>query len=665
MKRLSIIAASLLFVSLITITAASWGLPSPDGATFVYTNEGQILAIENRTFFNYVYAMRDNKATGFYRLPALSGKAEAPVLSACTDSGKIYIIRDRQDSGVWQVITENEEGRLAPASEYVYGKGDELLDFGCTGNGASLVFRNAEGGTEVFVCTDRSKGDWAPALLYAAPAVGAIEKAKYKDGTLYLLFSGGEELAVTKNGVTAVSNADALDVPELNTLLVSFTVRLGCKAPLYLLALLVLAVVFIPLLWAEFVRRKTGSLAVRSSALVVALFTIFALLMFGAFILYTAFFISAAKVSALFCHLIVPVAASIIASLVLFTQLLKRSIGSIASLSEQMSKVADGDYRVSEIAVRNDEIGDMARSLQEMTVSLSIRDYEVRNTMLSYHRFVPNGLEMLLDRASIMEVSLGDSRAITGNTAIITVCNRQSVRLVLSDDDYVSFVNRSSSLMDSAVRPHGGILLSSGYDMAGNKVFFGGDSNAGVRSGLDLLGAASENAAKGAPMPEFYMLLHNTEFLYGIAGSDENLFPYISSSELEFLGTYSEQFRSAGVRIVVTEPFLRQLDGNYTTRYIGFLSSAGFRLSFKLFEILDACSDLERNLRISYDPTLQKAINMFYKSDYYLARNLFSSVLRICPTDGIARWYLFACEHFFHAPEGEEPNFQLFGVNFD
>ena len=327
--------------------------------------------------------------------------------------------------------------------------------------------------------------------------------------------------------------------------------------------------------------------------------------------------------------------------------------------------MADGDYSVTAVEIRSDEIGDMTRSLQEMTVSLSIRDYEVRNTMLSYHRFVPNGLEMLLDRASIMEVSLGDSRAITGNTAIITVCNRQSVRLVLSDDDYVSFVNRSSSLMDSAIRSHGGILLSSGYDMAGNKVFFGGDSNNGVRSGLDLLGATSENAAKGAPMPEFFMLLHNTEFLYGIAGSADNLFPYISSSELEFLGTYSEQFRSAGVRIVVTESFLRQLDGNYTTRYIGFLSSAGFQLSVKLFEILDACSDLERNLRISYDMTLQKAINMFYKSDYYLARNLFSSVLRICPTDGIARWYLFACEHFFHAPEGEEPNFQLFGVNFD
>ena len=43
-------------------------------------------------------------------------------------------------------------------------------------------------------------------------------------------------------------------------------------------------------------------------------------------------------------------------------------------------------------------------------------------------------------------------------------------------------------------------------------------------------------------------------------------------------------------------------------------------------------------------------------------RNIFSDILRVCPTDGIARWYLFACEHFFQSGS-DEAAFQLFGTD--
>ena len=73
-------------------------------------------------------------------------------------------------------------------------------------------------------------------------------------------------------------------------------------------------------------------------------------------------------------------------------------------------------------------------------------------------------------------------------------------------------------------------------------------------------------------------------------------------------------------------------------------------------------AELERKLRVGYDHRMQEAINLFYHDDFYLARNLFSMLLRACPEDGIIRWYLFACEHFFHQ-EGEfEVDYSLFGI---
>ena len=169
--------------------------------------------------------------------------------------------------------------------------------------------------------------------------------------------------------------------------------------------------------------------------------------------------------------------------------------------------------------------------------------------------------------------------------------------------------------------------------------------------------------ADAIPEPRACLILHKASFLYGIAGQEERLFPYLSSSELEFLGGFTQQFDEAGVRIVATEAYWKQLEGcGFTGRYIGFVSAGERSGAYKLYEVLDAYPELERELRRGYDQRFQEAINLFYHNDFYLARNLFSSLLRACPGDGIARWYLFACEHFFNQEGNAEPDYSLFGI---
>ena len=86
------------------------------------------------------------------------------------------------------------------------------------------------------------------------------------------------------------------------------------------------------------------------------------------------------------------------------------------------------------------------------------------------------------------------------------------------------------------------------------------------------------------------------------------------------------------------------------------------KTSYKLYEVLDCYGELERAQREQYDVRLQEAIRCFYQNDFYLARNLFLAILRLCPQDGVARWYLFACEHYFNAGAGEEARYDLFGI---
>ena len=343
---------------------------------------------------------------------------------------------------------------------------------------------------------------------------------------------------------------------------------------------------------------------------------------------------------------------------------LRRVTRPIAQLTRQMEAVSDGDTTVREdIPAGEDELGTMARTMQEMCMGLSIKDYELRGALHSYSRFVPRGLERVLERASIMEVSFGDVRSMTGNVGLLAVNDQDQARARLEDGPFVQFVNDSFSAIQHSVQEGEGYLLSTGLDLGAVRVLYQGSAAKAVESGLSLVGAGRERTPDSGGRPDFFLMLHTASFLYGIAGTEDEVFPFLSSSELEFLGRYAPRFRGTGVRLVLTDAFLPQLEPGHATRYIGFITSEDGKYTYKLHEMLDTYPDLERNLRIRYDARLQEGIQLFYRNDFYLARNIFSALLRACPGDGIVRWYLFACEHFFNCEELDRVDYRLFGID--
>ncbi len=349
-------------------------------------------------------------------------------------------------------------------------------------------------------------------------------------------------------------------------------------------------------------------------------------------------------------------------SILLIYGFLRRTTRPIGAICQQMKAVSEGDLRAREISSRRDELGELNRSMQEMCMGLAIRDYEVDSVIQAYHRFVPLGMERLLDRASVMEVGFRDARTLTGSMGLFTVNNRDQARQALGDEDYVQFVSNCFRLLRENTQTHQGQMLAGSFDLSSAPVFYPNDTGHAVQAGLDLMGELERQPAVQGWRPDYFLLIHHTSFLYGIAGTEEQVFPLLSSSEMEFLGGYADRFRAAGVRMVLTEDIVSRLTVGCNTRYIGYVASPDGRHSFKLYEALDTYQDIERNLRIRYDQRLQEGIRLFYHNDFYLARNLFSSLLKACPQDGVVRWYLFACEHFFNSDPGQV-DYRLFGID--
>ena len=145
------------------------------------------------------------------------------------------------------------------------------------------------------------------------------------------------------------------------------------------------------------------------------------------------------------------------------------------------------------------------------------------------------------------------------------------------------------------------------------------------------------------------ILLHYTQFEYGVAGTGDQSFPFLLSAEGQEMERYGAWFREMGLRLVITESVKeRENLKTGSLRYIGYIIIPQMPVKIRLYEALDACPYSEKHLKQISNSRFQKGIELFYQHDFYLARSAFSDVLKENSEDHIAKWYLFICERYLN-----------------
>lgn len=657
MKRLIGLMAALL----VLVGAASWlpaGMPVESALRSpVQTASTDLYAAENNDLMSRVYQLRGGKLTGLVRLPRLSGGRSSEITQLAAWQEQVYLLR-QWDDGQLELLTYGDPVRSL-RTDSLPSPGT-VTGLTATADTFYLTTVAENGDVQVYALRDGAQ----PVLeqLLPAPAIGQVLQARYDGKVIRAALNTGETCTFSASG--QVTLLDEPYGPEVTMPHLSLPQWLLCKQHVLLGAggiwlALALTVGVLSLISHRAKRLSTRLTAFCGGTLLLALAAAYGALLGWA--------ISSRGLAAT-AALVKPVAITLgclwLLALWALRLLTRQQTKPIAQMRAQMARIADGNLTVqSQAPDGRDELRLLHQSMQELCMSLSIRDYEIDSTVRSYERFVPRDLTRLLKRANVSEISYGDSQRLEGCVGLFAVCNRDEARTALDDTSFCAFVDHSYELLELGMQTHQGALLSGGLHLSSMEVLFP-DASLGARAGLQFLGQAKTRSDDAMPAPELFLLLHKTSFLYGVSGSREKLFPYLSSSELEYLGRFTPQFHKAGVKVVATERCRAALDeSGLLTRYIGFISAADGNGAHKLYEVLSAYPDVERNLRMRYDQRFQEALVLFYRDDFYLARNLFSALLRACPEDGVVRWYLFACEHFFHQDAGSHVNYQLFGIS--
>lgn len=187
-------------------------------------------------------------------------------------------------------------------------------------------------------------------------------------------------------------------------------------------------------------------------------------------------------------------------------------------------------------------------------------------------------------------------------------------------------MNRFITLIEKHQEMGDGFFVSGHSDLTMLKVLFLEESRNTVDFGALLMNELYEEDCLEELKTSVF--LHYAQYVYGVAGTDQQSFPFLLSREGKEIERYARWFQEMGLKLVISEGVKNRENLEGTLRYIGYIliSDTGERL--RLYEALDACPVAQRRLKQDTDVKFQKALQLFYQHDFYLARSTFSDVLK-------------------------------------
>lgn len=301
-------------------------------------------------------------------------------------------------------------------------------------------------------------------------------------------------------------------------------------------------------------------------------------------------------------------------------------------------------YRGMDRAMRRME----DRILQKEQKSL----YVGRLLYRTCRRFAPQGMEKLIGKRSLLELASGDYADRRMKCVLFYSKKEKS----LTSFDYLKQCAQEMitirRMMQHRQAGQNGILLANGDNLAQWRILFPEPEG-------DVVSFAAETFVLLRPAGGL-MVLFEDYCVCGIAGSQNQAFPVFLSWQADLLEGCQKAFRKAGLGLVLTQDIAKSVEDERRVRYIGFVRDKETGNEIRVYELLDVYEEELRVSRLKTCAAFERALELYYQNDFYLARNEFSDVLKECAQDGVAKWYLFQCERQLDAGMQEEISHALF-----
>ena len=283
------------------------------------------------------------------------------------------------------------------------------------------------------------------------------------------------------------------------------------------------------------------------------------------------------------------------------------------------------------------DIKNMWDAVSEIHKRIEKLQYSKFKIMEAYYRFAPKNIELILGKKSILEVRNGDSRTFDGTISFIKI--------------HTDYINRQKRL-DSVISAIGeyaakneAMIIGKDVDISNLQMVISDQQTDIIKSLVDIF----KNHAEELDHKLTTMFLYRTKFTFCIVGNESESslsLSYDYYNDKEILSGIVAFLDAMDLGMVVSK-WVQERDGyDGNLRFIGYGGEAENGAGIALYEVLDACDEKQRSEKLATLDRFNEALKLYHDKDFYLARNMFSEILKETPTDKLVRWYVFESEKY-------------------
>lgn len=327
----------------------------------------------------------------------------------------------------------------------------------------------------------------------------------------------------------------------------------------------------------------------------------------------------------------------------------------LSRLASGMQLVAAGKTDVERPRVFGGDMRTLWNALGEIQKKIRSVNYAKFLTFEAYYRFAPKNIERLLNKASITEVTSGDVTRLKGTMAMISTVGARN-----GNEQEIGRLNRLIAMIGRYQEEKDGVFVSGDGSLSILRFLYMENNTSTLSSSVDFLKDFREQeSAMAGSVPRTTILLHYSSFVYGVAGTNQQSSAFLVSPDTDEIEHFARWFREHGLRLVISETVKERENYEGALRRIGYIQMTGSGKKMNMYEVLDAYDVRERDRRRAVCERFEQALELFYQHDFYLARSVFSDILKELPTDEISKWYLFTCETYLNMEHAEDANCAL------
>ncbi|MBO4457626.1 MAG: hypothetical protein J5802_07895 [Butyrivibrio sp.] len=323
----------------------------------------------------------------------------------------------------------------------------------------------------------------------------------------------------------------------------------------------------------------------------------------------------------------------------------------LAALEQVLNDTALGnDIRERPVTLGND-VKDMWDAVSEIRKKFDSLKHSKLKIMEAYYRFAPKNIELIMGKDSIVEVHNGDKRTFDGTIGFIRI-NAEYKNRQKKLDSVISAIGEYADKNKA-------MLIGKDVDISNLQMVISDKQTDIIKSLVEIY----TNHAAGREQSLTTMFLYRTTFTFCIVGNDRESSFYLSYdyyNDKEQLSNIVSFIDAMDLGLVVSKwvQDRDKYDGNL--RFIGYGGVVGNNNEIALYEVLDADDEKQRAEKLATLDRFNKALKLYLDKDFYLARNMFSEILRETPSDKLVRWYVFESEKYLNEGTAEGNEYKYF-----